>query len=318
MKKNTSIIVFTHKRAFQLDAFIKSAIVNFPYLSFPIHIIYHYDKDHNASYQKLFLIWKKYINVYQRDNKTNLLKYYELFRPLNLLWYIRFNWVRKYYDNFKEILIKIISGLKSPFVILSTDDQLFYKNVFIHDKIFEIISQSPKSHSMRLTSSFIFQGDNSKKKLNLENIDNFKYLYWKASEQAKNTFWKYRFNVDGTIFKTELLLTFLNKFIFNMPTTLESIGLWESRFRGYYNKCLGSYERSFIGLQLSNIQTTTNTPAANFDINNLMKLYLSGFHMEINNFEINEEEYIFVPKKIAISKENSKYYLYENNELENA
>ena len=317
MTKNTSIIVFTYKRAFQLDAFIKSAVENFPYLNFPINIIYQHDEIHKESYEKLFLKWAKYINVHQRGNKTNLLNSHELLRPLNILWYLRFSWLRKYYDDFKDILLKIIIELKTPFLILSTDDQVFYKNVFIHEKIFETISSSPKKYTMRLTSNFKFKDENIKKNINKYQIDNYKYLYWKASKQPKNTFWKYRFNVDGTIFETKYLHKFLNKFIFNMPTTLESIGLWESRFRDYYNECLGSHDRSFVGLQLSNIQTTINTPSAKFDLNYLMKLYLEDFYLKTSDLEINEEKYIFIPSKIPISNSSSNYFLYENNKLVN-
>ncbi len=316
--KNTTIVVFTYKRAFQLDAFIKSAIDYYPYLKLPINIVYHYDPIHDESYEKLFLKWNDFIKVYKRGKNNSSFNYFDLFRPFNLLWYLKFSWLRRYYDDFKDILLKIISNSKSPFFILSTDDQVFYKNVFIHEKIFETISLSPKKYTMRLTSNFKFKDENIEKNLNKYQIENYKYLYWKASKQPKNTFWKYRFNVDGTIFETQYLYKFLNKFIFNMPTTLESIGLWESRFRGYYNECLGSHDRSFIGLQLSNIQTSINTPSAKFDLNYLMKLYLEDFYLKTSDLEINEEKYIFIPRKIPISNSSSKYFLYENNKLVNA
>ena len=100
-----------------------------------------------------------------------------------------------------------------------------------------------------------------------------------------------------------------------MPTTLESIGLWESRFRNYFNHCYGTYYRTFIGLQLSNIQKTIDTPAADFDIDNLMKLYNENFLIDTDRLEIDEEKYIFIPNSIPLIKNGKKYFLNENGKL---
>ena len=314
MNNNTSVVVFTFRRALQLDAFIETTIKNFPYLKLPIHIIYHYDQKHKESYDRLFNKWRAFITVHQRSPK-NFLKIISLLRPLNLLWYIKFKWLREYYDDFKKILIDILYDIESDFILLSTDDQIIYKNTYIHQDIFKKINDNPKNYTMRLTSNYFFKDININKIVDVKNINEFKYLYWKSNKQINNTYWKYRFNVDGTIFQTKALLNFIKSFIFNMPTTLESIGLWESRFRNYFNHCYGTYYRTFIGLQLSNIQKTIDTPAADFDIDNLMKLYNENFLIDTDRLEIDEEKYIFIPNSIPLIKNGKKYFLNENGKL---
>lgn len=315
MNNNTSIIVFTNKRAFQLDAFINSAIIFFPYLKLPINIIYHYDSKHHRSYKKLFSKWKDYISVYQRNGKHNQINYFELMRPLNLLWYLKFKWIRQFYDNFKELLQEILLKLDTQFVLLSTDDQVFYKQTHINTHIFDVITNFPKKYSYRLTSNHNFNDENRFHRLSVKSIGDFNYLYWKANSQPPNTYWKYRFNVDGTIYDKNLLLKLISKFIFNMPTTLEGIGLWESRFRGYFNNCMGTYNRTYIGIQLSNIQQTTETPAAKFDLNALMELYLKDYTLDFKSLDINENIYIYVPKNIKILKNNKQFLLLENSQI---
>ena len=89
-----------------------------------------------------------------------------------------------------------------------------------------------------------------------------------------------------------------------MPSTLESIGLWNARIRGYYTICISAVERSTIGIQLNNIQKYFDTPKANYDVDLLKQIYLKGYTIYFQNSDIDETSYLHVPKKLFFINEN--------------
>ena len=320
MKTKISLVVFTHKRALQLDCLILSAITNFDNLALPIEVIYHKNNSHHKSYLKLFNKWQDKIKVYYRVKNNKDFSLITLIRPLNLLWFLKFQWNRIFYDNFKNILENIISNSSSKFIILSTDDQVFYKITNIPDFIFELIKLNPTKSTYRISSSIHFNDihkpNDIDKKLLTTQFNKFSYLSWFANKIKTDNYWSYRFHVDGVIYEKNSLLSFLKPFIYNMPTTLEGAGLWESRFRGYFNDCMGSYSRSYIGIQASNIQNISNTPSALFDLDIMRDLYLNNFCINFKLFDIDETKYIFVPKIIPLIKNNKNFILKENGKID--
>ena len=299
-----------------LDSLLESLINNFINLDYPIHLIYHEDINHFESYKILFSKYKKYIQVHTREdfffNKLSL------FRPLNLLWYVKFSWIRYFYDNFKIILDSILHHSKVKYVLLSTDDQIFYKKKKISKNIFDILDKNPKSYSYRLNINDYFDDEHKIKddyKIKVIKTENERTLVWNSSKIKSNNLWSYNFNVDGTIYDCKSLYNLINPFIYNMPTTLEGIGLWESRFRRYYWKCMSDTNRSIIGVQASNIQTTSNTPQANFDLNVLKRLYIEGYNIDYEKYDINEKKYIFIPKFIPLKRNGKVHYLTEDGKL---
>lgn len=312
--KKIPIIVFTYKRALQLDSFISSAIENFPNLKLPLNIIYHYDEKHHSSYLKLFDKYKDNLNIlYRKEYKKNFKKSF-LNHPLNIIWFYRFKWIREYFDNFKDLLENTLIKLDSDNIILSTDDQIFYKKTLIPDKALSFISKYPDHYSYRFTSNINFKNEHTiyPKEYEFFYDDNCNFLKWNYKKISKNNFWKYNFNVDGTVYSRKSLLKLIRPFIYNMPTTLEGIGLWESRLRGYFNYCLGSEYRSYIGVQASNIQSISDTPSANFNLDLMKNLYLDNYTISYQNYKIKEEQYIFIPNHIPLIKNDKIYYLSEN------
>ena len=317
-----SVIVFTHKRALLLDCFISSLINNFENLTYPINIIYHFDNYHHKSYLKLFNKLGDKVKIIQRSNKIKKNKFYYLLNPSNIFWYIKFKWIRDYFDNFKEVLEQTIDNIDSKYVLISTDDQVIYNKTYIPSKIFSTIDNDPKKFTFRLTSSLSF--DDQHKPINISNLklyddykkNYFEYLSWNTSNINRHNFWNYRFHVDGTIYDSQTLLNFIKPILYNMPTTLEGAGLWESRFRGYFNNCLGLKYRSLIGIQASNIQVLSDTPKGNFDLDNMMRLYLDNYSINYNLLDLDESQYIFIPKILPLVKDNINFKLFENNKIE--
>lgn len=305
-KNKVSIIVFTYKRAMLLDALITTVKQFFPDIVYPIHIIYQYDKIHSNSYEKLKLKWNENIIFYERKEKSflNFLKYF--IRPLNLLWYIKFKWNRLHIDNFKEILDNLLKNLKTEFVLLSTDDQIFFSDVKISNEVYKTMRSNPKTYAYRLTSDIRFNG------LNITEKNFFDYsvkdsIIWNCSDEQSKDFWKYNFNVDGTIYDTKKLYELINPVYYNMPSTLESSVLWESRLKGFFGKGFGTINRNSVGLQLFNLQAFIKTPEGNYNPEILRTLYENDYTLDIESLSVPISDYIFIPKEIFFKKNNKKY-----------
>ena len=141
MKNKISVIFFTFRRAIILESALSNLIKNSGHIIvYPINIIYNYDKDHAASYKLLKKRFKNKIKIYRREKQSFLKYFLLLFRPLNLVWILRYPWMLKNFTNFKEILETILHRKKSDLVMMCTDDTIFYKKINITKKIFKLIN----------------------------------------------------------------------------------------------------------------------------------------------------------------------------------
>lgn len=314
MSTKVSVIFFTYQRAMQLDAALESLYINFENLQLPIHIIYHWSKDHEISYEKLKRKWgPKKVVFHQRKklgSKWEMVKL--LYRPLNLYWFMKTPWLRKSFDNFKYLLEDVIANSKSKFIVFSTDDQICYNKTEIPESAFELIKSAPKKFSYRFTTSMKFRDEYMiPKDLELK-IHQEKgqavFFQWDNKNNFNNVLWKYRFHVDGTVYAKSAILSLLKPMLYHMPTTLEGGGLWEARVRGFFRYGLSSIHRTSIGVQANNIQIISDTPCANFDIDILKKAYMSGFTLNFDKNIISEEEYLYIPIDLQFKYDN-------NNEL---
>ena len=312
MKTKVTMIFFTYKRALQLDAAIESLLINFENLQLPIHVIYHWSKDHEISYEKLKRKWgSKKVTFHRRKklgSKCNMVKL--LYRPLNLYWFIKIPWLRKSFDNFKYLLEDVIANSKSEFIVFSTDDQICYNKTEIPESAFELIKSSPKNFSYRFTTSLNFGDENMIPKDLEVKIHQEKgkpiFFQWDNKNNFKNILWKYRFHVDGTVFEKKAILALLKPMLYHMPTTLEGGGLWEARIRGFYRHGLSAIKRTSIGVQANNIQTISDTPCAYFDPELLRQAYEDGYHMVFDKSRVNEKDYIFIPTELTLQHDITK------------
>ena len=60
----------------------------------------------------------------------------------------------------------------------------------------------------------------------------------------------------------------------------------------------------------------SDTPKANFDLDNMMRLYLDNYSINYNLLDFDESQYIFIPKTLPLIKDNINYKLFENNKIE--
>jgi hypothetical protein len=307
------IIVFTYKRAMQLDLFLTSVFKNFKNLDLPIHIIYHYYSKHDASYKLLQKKWGNKVKFYKRkDLNIFSIKFKFFFRIINYLWILRWPIIITKFNNFKFLLEDILNNLKSDFVILSTDDQVYFKKTYVSNKILNEINQDPSKRIYRFyTGDHFSYGDEIPKKMNVKYYKDYHntFFSWRFDDCNANILWKYRFTVDSTIYHRKSLLRFLNPFVYHNPITLEAIGLWESRFRNFFLKGYSSKHRSAAGYQLNNVQKLVDTPSSNFDPDFLAKIYLKGFNLSVKDNEFNRKIFNINPMSLFFKKKNKRYSL---------
>lgn len=317
LKKNSkvSVIIFTYKRAIILNEVLKSLYKNFVNLEHPIYVIYHFDERHENSYTLLKNRWKSKNIIFIKRGKTSYFKIvkYLFLNPLNFLWILRWPILLKNFNDFKFILEDLLKNkIKSKFVTMVPDDQIFFSKTLVPDKALKFLMLSKKNYFYRFFSSKFFKGYNSlpvNLKTNNYNSQNVKFFEWSCSDpQIKNKYlWKYRFTIEGTVFRRKTLYNLIKPFLYHNPITLEAIGLWEARFRGYFNNGFSSFKRTAAGYQVNSVQNLVYHKNKNFSENKLQKLFLKGFSLSINKKDFKEEMFDVVPKELYLKKRNKKY-----------
>lgn len=309
-----TLVIFSYNRANQLNFLLKSVVKKIKHISYPIHIILKPSLKHEKSYDLLKKNWRSKIKIYRRKK----INYYSLikdliFWPLNLVWLFRWPSILTECNNFKSILQKIIIETKDSFIMISTDDQYIYKKTHFPEKVFSLLREHKEKITYRFNTSDKFKDENRlDPKMEIKYFDKnkkSKFFKWYNNDKYAKYVWKYRFHVDGSIYHRSSLLSFIKRFIFNNPITLEGIGLWESRFRNYFAIGLSSATRSNIGIQANNIQKLVNTPRSYFNINVLRIAFENGYNFHIKNSDIDENKHIYVPKDIFFIK-NGKIFSY--------
>lgn len=299
-----TLVVFSFDRALQLDLVLRSYTEYFKNLQLPIHVIYHCSESHKNSYDLLMRYWEKRgVEFHLRKKMYSRIKLLKLLlRPLNMYWYIRSQWMRRSFDNFKFLLETTIKNCNSNYITLSTDDQVMFKTTIIPETVFDSIKSDKNKYSYRFITSIDFEDEfKIPNGLDLKIIEENGipyYFQWDNKNGFRSTLWKYRFHVDGTVYDKNALLSLLSPVLYHMPTTLEGSALWESRFRRYFRTGLSSVDRTVIGIQANNIQSVVDTPSASFEIDVLRLAYEDGYRLNFDISAINKKKYIYVPKDL--------------------
>jgi hypothetical protein len=305
------LIIFTYKRAILLEEVLNSIFKNFVNKALPIYVIYHKDKAHVKSYDLLKKKWKKKGVIFYERKKINYLKLTLLviLRPLNFLWLVRWPDLLKNFNNFKFLLENIIKKSKYQFITMVTDDQIFFKKTAVSQKIFQELIKNKNSFYRFFTGDHF--KDEHKIPLNLKIIkfykEKIKFFSWKTNDKFANASWKYRFTIDGTIYVKSELLNLISPMVYHNPITLEAIGLWESRFRNFFQLGYSAKNRTSAHYQINNVQKLVINQCSNFDPNLLMKAYLKGFKLIVGCHEFIRSRFNIVPKNIKLLKKGKIY-----------
>jgi hypothetical protein len=315
---NISIIIFTCKRALQLDLLLRSIFKNFKDLNTPIFLVYDYNKSHSVSYDLIKKKWNKKIKIFKVNTKktfpfSETKKYRKyFFRIINYMHNIR--WKFFGFSDLKIVLENILSNkIKTEYVTMMTDDTVLFKKNKINNLVLKKINESPKKFFYRYCIDKNFKGlENPKKAYNLQKLNekNSKLFKWRLKNNYfsfHNYFWNYRFSIDACIFDRKQLIKFLTPIFYSNPSNLESIGNKETYLREFYEYGISDLNRTYAGLHLNNIQTMVDTPAGNFDVDFLQILFLNGYKISINPKQFNKKVHNIVPKDIIFLKNNKKY-----------
>jgi hypothetical protein len=315
---NVAIIIFTYKRAIILDAALFFLFKNFKNLKLPVHVIYHYHPDHKTSYEILKKKWKKKKVLFYEREKVNFLLFLKFIflNPLNIMWLFKWPDIFNKFNNFKFLLEKILNNLKTDYISMMPDDQIFFKETLIPEKVFNIINYNQNYFYRFFTGDHFKKYNFLPKKLRVTYYKDklVKFFEWShVNSKFKNApLWNYRFTIEGTVFYKNVLLKLISPYLYHNPITLEAIGLWESRFRGFFSNGLSSKERTAAGFQINSVQKHVFHHNNNFCTEKLMKAYLKGYRLVINKYIFNRDNFDVVPDNIFFKKKNSSKISYKN------
>ena len=126
------------------------------------------------------------------------------------------------------------------------------------------------------------------------------FLSWNLNDKFADHSWKYNFTIEGTVYNKKNLEKFLKPFFYHNPITLEAVGLWESRFRGFFKIGMTCTQRTAAGFHLNNVQKLVKTPCAYYDPDILMKAYLDGFRLVTDKEDFPDKDCDIIPKGIKL------------------
>ena len=304
--KKISVVIFTYKRAMQLHTCLETLIKNFKNIDYPIHVIYHYNLEHEKSYIKLEKNFSNKSIIFYKRKKVNLLKWvFGFLRPLNLVWLLRWPVMIKERNNFKNILENILKKMKSDYVTLCPDDMIYFDKTIVSEKALQFIRDEGDKYQYRyftasnLNKPYRINNNIIKKYFNKNN----KFFLWSFKDKNAKNVWKYRFTIEGTVYNTRSLLKFLKPIIYHNPITLEATGLWEVRIRNFFFNGLSSVRRTAGTYQVNNVQKIVKTPTANFDPNLLMKANNLGYNLLFKKNDFYKNNHETIPSNVSLKKE---------------
>ena len=310
--KKVHIIFFTYKRAIMLDAAITSLIQRFKSISYPISVIYHYNKNHKKSYNYLKKKYKYKLKFYERKPASLLKRLYLFLNPINLFFLLRWPNIIKKYNNFKDILEKIIKNSKHEYIMLCPDDIFFYKNFIIPKEILNKLDKDPSDIFLRLAYGKNIKSFSKKAKVKSYVINEMKFVEWNRLDGKASQDMKYSFHVEAAVYNRKFLLKFFKKFIYHNPITLEANGLKISKFYNYLKKTISPSERVAASYQINTVQND-NIYRDKYRVQIYSKLldnlYLKGYNLvhKINSKQKKDND--VYPKEVYLVNNKKKYLI---------
>jgi hypothetical protein len=305
-------VLFSYNRAILLDLTLRSLVEKMMHPDIAYTVVYHCTAAHRKSYDTLLAEWQpKGIRFVHRDERPRAFSQLTNFlvRPTNLYRYLRKPKMRRFIDNFKDLVEGAIRDSAAPFTFFSTDDQYVLSETYIPNMVLERIKADPRhcSYRMGLSDQFTGQGllpaDLQVERLDYsENGREGTALSWDATAREATKFWEYSFNVDFQVYDSAALLEFLSPILYHMPTTLEAFGVKESRSRNYFRKQLGTTERTVVGVQANNVQTMVNNPEMGYSPEELRDMYDLGYRLVVRDSQISPEKFLFMPETLFLRK----------------
>lgn len=204
------------------------------------------------------------------------------------------------YENltFKDSFLKALKMINSSHVMLSVDDQVFFKPVLRKDILSALNEVDIFTLRLGINTNYSF------------NLDKFtelpKYLYSKPSiilwkqNLDKNDF-QYALSFDTTIIKKSILMNMAKYLFYKTPNQLEGYMNYSKYFRYLLAFKIGAFEeQKAVNFVINKIQTDNNNRALDYTIEHLNALFDQGFivkadsnHTHSINSSHDAQNYIF-------------------------
>ena len=302
-------IIFSYNRAMQLDYLLKSVISRFK-MEYKVVIIYHTSGEHKKGYDLLKEKYASYPNIAFSERKKVLFdwSYLQTFNSKKNWWFFRErNFLKENGDNFKNLVQQEIRKSNCEFVMFNTDDGLFFEDVVIPEKIFEIIRNNPENSSYRL-----YVGEN------LEGQPDFvqkkdEYYEWDYYVETKIHHWTFPFSVDGTIYHSKGILKHLKKIAFHNPVTLEDRGCKYIMAHKLFKIGLSPISSQLVLTKLNRVTVDTANPTIHIKPDFLNQKFIDGYILELTIPKIIDNCNI-VPDEISLVKGVIKEVIYTMDE----
>lgn len=286
----------------QLDYLLQSTLSHLK-TEFEIIIVYHTTGDHHLGYEKLK---KKYADngkikfVERTPHKITSLE--KIFFSRN-----KKEAIAKQ-DNFKELLEDTLLKTTSEFVMFNTDDGVWLDDVYIDNKIFDLICHNGQSVSYRM-----YVGDN------IEGFPDYvkqwgdEYL-WDYYADKEIHHWSYPFAVDATVYHAKELLKILKNVDYHNPVTLEGNAVNYVMRKKLLGIGIGPQKSLLCGTKLNRVAVETLNPTIHISTDKLNKLFLQDYNLNLELPQKIDNSNV-VPLKINVIKGNDQINIYEMDDL---
>jgi len=299
-------IIFSFNRAIQLEKLLESIYALDTNRQLEINILFKYSNlQYLKGYEKLkdlytSINWYEEKTVNDRFVGPNLKLYWR-----NYYWWLKYNNQRWVKSDFKKLLLTILRSRTNENVMFLTDDSFFFRNIEINPEVIRMIKQKPYdiSYSLRFGKN-IYGG---------EFINQNNFLKWNRNDQHPNKEWAYPFSVDGHIYNSEIITRLMTEVRFSNPNTFEANLSCYCREKKLFCQSYSNIYSCLIGTELNRVQQVNKNDNMNINIEQLNKLYLEGYKLEIKY--ILSDHHMFRPPidSIYAYKLNKRIYLFRSN-----
>jgi hypothetical protein len=207
------------------------------------------------------------------------------------------------YENltFKNSFLKALNRINSSHVMLSVDDQVFFKPVLRSDILSALNEADIFTLRLGVNITYSF------------NLDKFtelpKHLHRKPSiilwkQNLDQNDFQYALSFDTTIIKKSILINMAKLLFYKTPNQLESSMNYSKYFRYLLVFKIGAFkEQKAVNFVINKIQTDNNNRALDYTIEHLNTLFDQGFIVKADSNHIHDinsshdaQNYIFEKK----------------------
>lgn len=270
------VVVFSFNRALQLEYTLRKLRENLICTQMEVAVVYHTrGAKHALAYNRLRANCSA-IAFHKIGAAGSFWQdiFPRLFNIRNVYRYVKYPFLRKNRDNFKELTEHIIMKSACGYVMFMTDDMVTFARQPVTQEVFALIAANPLQTSFRC-----YVGRNHHNAPSgLEQHGSF--LKWNYYDPNMSNSWAYPFAVDGTIYDKRALMSVMRPAFYHIPTTLESNIVSNVRARGLFSIGYCPLESSMVGVVLNKVQKLSANRAGNFDVDLLNEKFLDGYRME--------------------------------------